>query len=172
MDPGCWGVSGGKSAQSRGESWDKTTGCRVVCLPGDLLMQQYGTGFKEIRKYGAKGARERWKGEYDDLLYTPRTEANTKSASLSRSYFLGLKASGRATMGSHRLRLIRSPRPRPLCHSRVESHLLTPGSCRDCLAGYAGIAGHITTCNVSHYSGPDRADSHSPGSRCRIEGPR
>lgn len=99
--------------------------------------------------------------EYAVLSYIPRTEANTKSNEFVQVIFLGLEASGRATMGSHRLRLIRSPRPRPLCQSRAESHLLTPGSCRDWLAGYAGIVGHITTCK-SFSRTPDSHNSGKP----------
>lgn len=64
MDPGRLGVSGGKSAQSRGESCDKTSGFRDVCARGRI---QDGTDKKRPRRYGAKGSRGNC--ETGDMLF-------------------------------------------------------------------------------------------------------
>lgn len=135
LDPGREGVSGGKSAQSRGESGDKTSGFRGVCARGHV---QDGTDKKRPRGYGARGSRE--KGETGDMLfYYILLQRLIRAQVLCRTYFLGLRASGRATMETHGLSLIRSPRPRPhlppLATAGWESHQLTPGCCRDCPAG-------------------------------------
>lgn len=90
MEPGRWETSGGKSAQPRGESGDKTADCRIMYAQ-ELWMAQSGTDLKSTSKTGAKGTREKLEGGYGVVLYIPRTEAKHYEPECVQAIFLGLR---------------------------------------------------------------------------------